>query len=511
MTQTNAAGSTAGRLWSAAVVVAGIGFGGGFGGGLGIGLVGEASAQSVEQLWNTNCMSCHGVTGQGANASSLLDDEWLLGPTDKDLFRATKEGIADSGMPAYGETLNDAQLWGLVVHMRELRARHERAAKGSPRPDGSGVYTSTHARFRVERVVTSGLEVPWGVDFLPDAAPEGLIRSGMLVANRPGGLHLWNDGALSAAVRGTPDVRNRGQGGLMEVAVHPEYAENGWIYLGFSHEIEGNRRPGMTKIVRGKIRERGSSLQWMDEEVIFEARHEDYLTTDLHFGCRIVFEEGPDGKHYVYFAIGERGRMEHAQELARPNGKVFRVYDDGSIPLDNPFVGKAGVYEQIWSYGHRNPQGLVMDLEGRLWDTEHGPRGGDELNLVEKGKNYGWPLVSFGMNYNGSPFATPWPKEGQDLTMPTYVWTPSIAACGLDVVRAGAKGEAFGVWRGDLMAGGLAGQTVQRLRIKDGEVVEIEELLHGDGRVRDVAVGPDGSVYVVYNGPDVIVRMVPVQ
>jgi glucose/arabinose dehydrogenase len=198
---------------------------------------------------------------------------------------------------------------------------------------------------------------------------------------------------------------------------------------------------------------------------------------------------------------------EHAPMLDRPNGKVHRVKHDGSIPPDNPFVGREDALPSIWSYGHRNPQGMVRDLDGNLWLTEHGPRGGDELNLVRKGGNYGWPVVSFGMNYNGTPYRTPWPEEGAGITMPVHAWLPSIAACGLDVVDVD---RAFPQWKGDLLAGGLAGETVQRLRVRDGKVVESEELVHGRGRVRDVRVGPDGLVYLVLNGPDVIVRLRPV-
>lgn len=470
---------------------------------LGVAAAAPAFAQSATQLWQNNCMRCHGENGEGANARSLLDDEWLLGPADRDLFKATKEGIEESGMPAYGETLSDEQVWALVVHVRELRAQDRRRRLGSPRPDAGGVYASQHARFRLEPVIERGLDVPWSVDFLPDAAPDGHISGGMLVTSRSGAVKLWKGGTLSDPIKGTPEVRNRGQGGMMDVAVHPQYQQNGWIYLSYSDPSNGGR-DGLTRIVRGKVRETRSGLAWTDQETIFEARREHYSGGDIHFGSRIVFEPKADGGHYVWFCIGERGRMEWAQELGRPNGKVYRLNDDGSVPRDNPFVGRRDAYEQVWSYGHRNPQGLAFDLDGRLWVTEHGPRGGDELNLIEKGRNYGWPLVSFGINYSDAPFRTPWPPEGSDIAMPTYVWLPSIAACGLDVMR----GDMFPTWRGDLMAGGLAGQNVDRLRVKDGEVVEREEIIHGLGRVRDVVCGPDGSLYVVLNQPDIVVRLV---
>lgn len=291
----------------------------------------------------------------------------------------------------------------------------------------------------------------------------------------------------------------------MDVELHPDFAQNGWVYLAFSDPATtGNA--AMTKVVRGRIKD----ARWTDQETIFQARPESYLPGPLHFGCRLVFTpKDAQGNTHLFFAIGERGRGDHAQDLTRPNGKIHRVRDDGAIPDDNPFntpdQTSKGVYATIWSYGHRNPQGLVLDAAGNLWDTEHGPRGGDELNLVAKGANHGWPLVSFGINYNGAPLRTPWPEPGQNFAMPTFLWTPSIGACGLDIVR----GKAFPKWEGDFVAGGLSGTNVDRLRVRDGAVTEREELVHGQGRVRDVATAPDGTVYVVLNMPDRIVRLVP--
>ncbi len=469
-------------------------------------------AQSADALWNNNCISCHGENAQGGNAQSLLDDEWLLGPTDRNLYDAVRDGIVDSGMPAYGETLKDEQIWALVVHLREIRAKDKRARLGSPKPDDAGVFTTQHANFKIERVITDGLDVPWSVDFLPPAAPRGLAHSAMLVTNRPGKLQLWVDGKLSSPVAGTPEVRSKGQGGLMDVAPHPEYAANGWVYLSFS---DPDGKSGFTKIVRGRIRaDSKDELRWIDEETIFEADHDHYTNGDIHFGSRILFQRQdntPDGPWMIFFCSGERGVGDLAQRLDRPNGKIYRLHDDGRVPADNPFVGQRNAYEAVWSFGHRNPQGLTFGLDGRLWDTEHGPRGGDELNLIQRGHNYGWPLISFGINYSDAPYKTPWPTADQDFTMPAFVWLPSIAVCGLDTVRPGPDGEAFPAWKGDLVAGGLAGQTVERLRIDGESAAEREELIHGMGRVRDVVTGPDGSIYVVLNQPDHVIRLLPAE
>lgn len=189
-----------------------------------------------------------------------------------------------------------------------------------------------------------------------------------------------------------------------------------------------------------------------------------------------------------------------AQDKSTPYGKIMRLNLDGKVPDDNPLSGNP-----MWTYGHRNPQGLCFDLEGRLWDTEHAPRGGDELNEIRKGSNYGWPVRCFGINYNDSPFATPWPSEGQEIQMPLLRWIPSIATSGLEVV----KGASFPNWKGDLIAGGLAGNTVRRIRVTGGKLVEEEELLFGLGRVRDIAVHTDGTLYIALNGPDKVLRLVP--
>jgi len=479
---------------------------------------------SIAQLYEQNCAKCHNAdaSGGGAGTRTMLTPEHRDKP-HRDYFNLIRDGNPDAGMPAFADALSNEQAWALVVYVRELQEIDHRKRVGSPRP-ADGVYPTQRARFTIERVVDSGVEVPWAAHFLPER--DG--RYAMLLTERPGRLRIHSTGraggTLSAEVAGTPRVRDRGQGGLMDVAVHPDYPTNGWVYLSYSDPLDqGGRSAGMTRIVRGKIAGTPQSPAWTNEQTVWRARPEHYLATDLHFGCKIVFDTpAPDGRRPLFFGIGERGRMEMAQDLTRPNGKVHRTWDDGAIPDDNPFVGRPDVYESIWSYGHRNPQGLIRDLAGNLWDTEHGPRGGDELNLIHKGRNWRWPVVSFGINYQGTPFRHPFPDllderaraAAGDIAMPAFVWLPSIGASGLDVVGPGPAGEAFPEWRGDLLAGGLSGRNLDRFRLKVengvGVVVEREEILHGLGRVRDVAIGPDGSVYVVLNGPDRVIRLTPV-
>lgn len=449
--------------------------------------------RNVTANWEQNCSNCHGSRGEGGGAGTLtlLTAELADQSLDRRFFDAIKEGLPDTAMPEYGSTMSDEQIWALVVHVRELQ---ERALRPPPTSAG-GVNETRRAKFRVETVLEGqGLRTPWAVDWLPDGR--------MLVTNRPGKLFVARDGKVEAEVAGVPEVVELGQGGLMEVAVHPDYAKNGWIYLAYTEPASAVGGPGggMTRVVRGKLALEPGKARWTGQQTVWKADPATYTRSGLHFGCKIVF----DGKGHVFFGVGERGAMDLAQDLSRPNGKIYRVREDGSVPEDNPFVGRAGALPEVWSYGHRNPQGLVLDSDGTLWDTEHGPRGGDELNRVERGANYGWPLVSFGINYNDSPFRTPWPKEGAGIAMPAYRWLPSVGVCGLDL----ARGPMFPEWKGDLLAGGLSGQSVDRIRVREGKVVEVERVFSGLGRVRDVASGPGGAVYVVLNGPDKVVRLV---
>ncbi|MGE0000607.1 MAG: PQQ-dependent sugar dehydrogenase [Fimbriimonadaceae bacterium] len=455
--------------------------------------------KSVTQLYAEHCANCHGQAGEGGGGGtrSILSEEKFDQSHDKALFDAIKNGVPESAMHAYKDSLTDEQIWGLVVRLREFQGRALRAKNGSPKPE-NGVYRSKRHNFRIETVVEEGkgLRTPWGIDWLPDGR--------MVVANRPGQI-LLIEGSTVTGVSGIPKSLESGQGGMMEVAVHPNYRENGWIYLAFT-DPAAEGRGSMTKIVRGRLTIEAGVPTWADEQVVFEVGQEFYTRANYHYGTRIVF----DGKGHIYFVVGERGTNELAQELTNPFGKTYRIKDDGTIPSDNPFVEKAPAdkpyLKGIWSVGHRNPQGLAMNTKGELWDTEHGPRGGDEVNRIEKGANYGWPLVAWSINYNDSPMWSPWPKAGAPaIKQPVFRWLPSTGACGLDV----GNGSAFPDWNGDLFAGGLVGQNLDRIRTDGDKLVEREELIHGLGRIREVAVGRDGYVYVALNQPDKIIRLVP--
>ncbi len=441
--------------------------------------------RDVRKIYAALCASCHGAGFQGAQAPSLIDDVWRFGSDDESIAKSIRDGHPESGMPPMGPALTAQEVRGLVIYLREEGEKFRRIGNPAPKPIDDLVVTSQLHAFRVETVV-EGVEIPWALDFLPDGR--------MLVTERPGRLRILADGALSAPISGVPRVWAKGQGGMLDVAVHPDFARNGWIYLSYSDP--GPDDAAMTAVVRGRIREG----MWADEETIFRAPVELYRKGNVHFGCKLVF----DGEGHLYFVIGERGHQLDAQDVTRPNGKVHRVREDGSIPADNPFVGSGDAMASIWSFGHRNPQGLALHpATGLLYDAEHGPRGGDELNLVYKARNYGWPIITYGMNYNGSPITDKTAQVGME--QPITHWVPSIAVSAIDFYA----GDKFPAWRDQLFVGALAQQEVRRLEIDGHRVVHQEVLFRGVGRVREVVAGPDGFLYLALNEPDRIARLVP--
>jgi aldose sugar dehydrogenase len=321
--------------------------------------------------------------------------------------------------------------------------------------------------------VAGGLNHPWGLAFLPDG--------GMLVTERPGRLRLVAaDGKVSPALAGVPSVYAQGQGGLLDVALAPDFAASRLVYLSFAEPGEGG---ASTAVARGRLNEAATALE--GTTVIF--RQQPKVTGGNHFGSRLAFAR--DGKLFV--TTGERFKFEPAQDLSNQIGKILRINPDGSVPQDNPFAGRAGVRPEIWSYGHRNIQSAAIHPEtGALWEVEHGPRGGDELILAEPGRNYGWPLVSWGRHYDGRDI--PDPPTRPDLAGSVHQWTPVIGPSGM----AFYTGEAFPAWRGDVLIGGLVSQGLVRVSL-DGTRMTGEERIALGARIRDVRQGPDGFVYAL--------------
>jgi glucose/arabinose dehydrogenase len=340
--------------------------------------------------------------------------------------------------------------------------------------------------------IADGLPHPWAIDFLPDGR--------MIVTERGGKMRLVAQaGGVGEPLKGLPDVDVGGQGGLLDVAVHPDFAENRLIYWSFSEAGEGGNS---TAVARGRLSEDTTTLD--DVTVIFSQKPK--LRSNSHFGSRLVF----DGSGHLFVTLGERFNAKtrgQAQDLGSDLGKIVRLMEDGTVPPDNPFANKPGALPEIWSYGHRNVQAAAINPgTGELWEIEHGPRGGDEINLPQPGKNYGWPVVSYGVNYSGTPVGSG-KSAMPGMEQPIYQWTPVIAPSGM----AFYTGDLFVQWKGNLFVGGLQAQALVRLELDGAKVVHEERLLRELGqRIRDVAQGPDGTLYVITDEDDgMILRLSP--
>lgn len=328
------------------------------------------------------------------------------------------------------------------------------------------------------KTLAEGLSNPWAIAFLP--------QGGMLVTEKPGALRfVGTDGSLSEPIKGVPDVDARSQGGLLDVTVSPDFATDRKVYLSYAEAGEGGNG---TAVARGTLSADQTTLE--NVEVIFQQKPK--VASAQHFGSRLVF----DREGHLYVTLGERSQEQfrmQAQELDSHLGKIVRINPDGSVPEDNPFVGQAGALPEIWSYGVRNVQAAAINpATGVLWEIEHGPRGGDELNIIQPGANYGWPVVTLGINYDGSPVGEGL-KTRKGMVDAIHTWTPVIAPSGM-VFYDGAEFEG---WKGDLFVGGLAATTLVKLELDGDTVTGEERLLESLGlRIRDVAVGPDGAIYV---------------
>jgi glucose/arabinose dehydrogenase len=320
--------------------------------------------------------------------------------------------------------------------------------------------------------------------FLPD--------NSILITEKSGEIIHFKDGEKTM-INGVPEVYVRGQGGLLDIKLHPDYTNNGWIYLSYSSK-EGDGDGGNTAITRAKLN--GNTL--VEKRLIYKAGPN--TKKGNHFGSRIEF----DNQGYLYFSIGDRSnRDENPQDITRDGGKIYRLNDDGSIPNDNPFTDEAEAKKGIYSYGHRNPQGMAKNpFTGAIWVNEHGPKGGDEINIIEKGKNFGWPVISYGINYNGTTFTDITEKEGME--QPLFYWVPSIAPSGMAIVDS----DKYPDWKGNVLVGSLKFKYLERLIIEDNVVTKREKLFEDIGRVRNVIQAPDGYIYVAVEGKG-IVKIIP--
>jgi glucose/arabinose dehydrogenase len=337
--------------------------------------------------------------------------------------------------------------------------------------------------YSIELVVPD-IPIPWGMTWLPDGS--------MLVTEKNGILYQISNG-IKTEIKNIPKVYARGQGGLLDIALHPKYSENGWIYITYAAE-EGEGEGGHTKLIRAKLVD--GSLNQI--ESLYKATPNS--TVGLHFGSRIVFDN--DG--YLYFSMGERNNnKENPQDINRDGGKIYRLNDDGSIPKDNPFVGQTGAKEAIYAYGNRNPQGMAKNpVTGEIWANEHGPKGGDEINIIKKGANYGWPIVTYGINYDGTILSSETERAG--IEKPIYYWVPSIAPNGMAFVTS----DRYPDWKGHLLVGSLAFKYLELLKLNGNQIIDRQKIATDIGRVRNVKQGPDGFIYMAVEGKGIF-KIIP--
>lgn len=427
-------------------------------------------AGSIEELYLNTCASCHGRQLQQFKMLKTYEKEEAY------ITQVIKKGKPESTMVAFESLLNDTQVQQLSTYIR----KYDYTKNQLPTPAKDKDYTVA--------TVVDGLEIPWGMAFLPDGD--------MLIAEKKGQLSRYSSATGLHPIQGLPPVRDKGQGGLLDVILHPDYAENGWIYISYSYLDEQDHGSGNTAIIRAKLQ--NDAL--VDIQNIYKGVPA--VSTNHHFGNRMVF----DREGYLYLSNGDRGKRDKfPQSLDNSNGKIHRVHDDGSIPEDNPFYGQKDAIASIYSYGHRNPQGLAMHPQtGAIWEHEHGPRGGDEINIIEKGLNYGWPVISYGINYSGTKFTNITEKEGME--QPLHYYKPSIAPCGMAFVDS----DVYPDWKNNLLIGSLSFQYLERLVISEDKIIGQEKLLDElNSRVRNVKIGPDGYIYVGVEGPGRILKLLP--
>lgn len=454
-----------------------------------------------------SCATCHGemLEGTPSLGPPLINSELRYGDTVADLVQSIGEGYPERGMPAWSETLSPSAIKGLAIYVAERRVdrRFTDFKTEAPLILPEGPVISELETFRVEEITNQLHYLPYSLAPLPDGS--------ILVTEKTQGLRVISaDGSLSELVSGTPEAHDDefnilgvayGLGWLLDVKPHPDYENNGWIYLSFTDrcpECDNVFPTSMAKLVRGRIKDGA----WVDEETIWAADRSFYTSTpDTAVGGRIAF----DGKGHVYMSHGVKGASNYhgIQDLSTPYGKIHRMHEDGRVPADNPFVNTPGAYPTIFSYGHRSPQGLEYNYDSdELWSTEMGPRGGDELNLILPGRNYGWPLYSKGLDYDGTPV-----QYGEDLDIefqledieqPIVDWTPSPAIASFIIYQ----GDSFPAWQGQYIVGSLKGTELYRVVVEDYQYQHSETLLKDIARVRDVETGFDGNIYLLLEHAD---------
>ncbi len=436
-----------------------------------------------ERNYANYCASCH-----GEKMDMFVDRKWKHGNTEKDLFKAIKEGYHDEGMPGFDSALSDKEISDLADYI--ITGIDNVKRYDFKEPAKSNIFKSESLTLRLD-TIAKGIAVPWGMAFLPNGE--------LLVTDRGGKMYRVTKTKKNQEISGVPEVVAQGQGGLLDVALHPNFKNNKLVYLSYSiPKKSGDKILATTGITRAVLN--GNTLT--QHKLIFEALP--YTTTRHHYGSRLQF--GRDGT--LFISVGDRGdHNEFGQSLEKHPAKVHRIKDDGSIPADNPYLNTPGAVASVYSYGHRNIQGMTIHPKtGEIWSNEHGPRGGDEINIVQKGKNYGWPAISYGLNYNGKVLTKNTVMQGME--QPLHYWIPSIGPSGMAFIT----GNKYKGWNGHLLVGSLRFKYLNLCKIQGNKVVKEEILLKNIGRLRDVRISPDGYIYVaVENAAGSIFRLMPMK
>ncbi|WP_245681408.1 PQQ-dependent sugar dehydrogenase [Arcticibacter eurypsychrophilus] len=428
-------------------------------------------------LYLATCSGCH-----GEKMNAFVDRKWKFGNSKEDLFKSIKNGHPNEGMPSFKAAFTDKEIYALADYiLTGIKNVDQYTIDEKP---SSSLFKTEKMSIRLD-TVAKGMQIPWSIAFLPG--------KDMLVTDKVGKLYQITEDGSKKEITGVPEVVAEGQGGLMDVILDPSFATNKLIYLSYS---KPKNSLATTAIMQAKL----SGDRLTEQKDIFIA--EPYSRTRHHYGSRMVF--GRDG--FLYFSVGERGNeKENPQEIKGNDlGKIHRIKTDGSPAPGNPFAKTPGAEASIYSYGHRNPQGLAVDPKtGVIWSNEHGPRGGDELNIIKPGQNYGWPVITYGINYDGKIMSPISAKEG--MAQPQHYWIPSIATSGIAFV----SGNKYPAWKDNILSGSLRFKYLNRSVMQNDKVTHEEILFKNIGRLRDVRMGPDGFIYIAVESPGTIYRLVP--
>ena len=437
---------------------------------------------SADATFKKYCASCH-----GADANVFADRQWKHGNTKADLVKSITAGYPDLGMPTWGAVLKPEEVTAMADYI--LEGIEKRKSYNFDEKPKSNIFVQKSMTVKLD-TIAQGIKKPWGMAFLPDGD--------MVFTDCDGGIYRIGKDKQKRKIEGGPEVLAEGQGGLLDVELHPKFSENKQIYFAYSKfKDSAGGKWSTTAVMRATLE--GNTLT--NGKDIFVAYP--YLKTRHHYGSRLEF----DRNGFLFISVGDRGQHDllYPQRLDVDCGKIHRVLDDGRAPLDNPFAKIDTARKTIWSIGHRNEQGMAMNpATGEIWENEHGPRGGDEVNIPQKGKNYGWPIISYGINYDGT-ILTPFTKK-ENLEQPLIYWVPSIGPSGMTFVT----GDKYQAWTGDALVGSLRFKYLNRCKLVGNKIVSEEILLKNIGRLRFVEMGRDGFIYVGVEEPGFIFKLLPV-